>query len=87
MTSYKTTTAGYPGRRKSFSVKWARLDSNQEPRDYESHALTVELQARVLIAAIVAYEQALPSFPLDLFHVAQPRPGVKVGARQLGGET
>ena len=25
--------------------KWARLDSNQEPRDYESPALTIELQA------------------------------------------
>ena len=26
---------------------WARLDSNQEPTDYESAALTVELRARL----------------------------------------
>ncbi len=29
-----------------FYTKWARRDSNPEPRDYESPALTVELQAR-----------------------------------------
>jgi hypothetical protein len=29
--------------------KWARLDSNQEPTDYESAALTVELRALGLI--------------------------------------
>src|SRR4051812_21338322 len=57
------------------------------PMLYESPALTVELQARVLIAAIVAYEPGLLSLPLDLLYVAQPRAGVKVGARQLGGET
>ena len=28
------------------SEGWARLDSNQGPRDYESPALTAELQAR-----------------------------------------
>ena len=28
---------------------WARLDLNQEPTDYESAALTVELRARVNI--------------------------------------
>ncbi len=35
------------GRRKSaYSMLWwARLDSNQEPTDYESAALTVELRA------------------------------------------
>ena len=26
--------------------EWARLDSNQRPRDYESPALTAELRAR-----------------------------------------
>ena len=30
------------------SADWARLDSNQGPRDYESPALTAELQARVV---------------------------------------
>ncbi len=29
--------------------EWARRDSNPEPRDYESPALTVELQALLLI--------------------------------------
>src|SRR6202521_1153230 len=29
----------------SLRVWWARLDSNQEPTDYESAALTVELRA------------------------------------------
>ena len=28
-----------------FTLHWARSDSNREPRDYESPALTVELQA------------------------------------------
>src|SRR5262245_26107407 len=28
-------------------MHWARSDSNREPRDYESPALTVELRARV----------------------------------------
>src|SRR4051794_23830693 len=35
-------------RRKSlfyFALYWAHLDSNQEPKDYESSALTVELWA------------------------------------------
>ena len=30
------------------SAWWARLDLNQEPTDYESAALTVELRARKL---------------------------------------
>jgi hypothetical protein len=29
------------------SADWARLDSNQGPRDYESPALTAELQAHI----------------------------------------
>jgi hypothetical protein len=32
------------------SVDWARLDSNQGPRDYESPALTAELQAPIAAA-------------------------------------
>src|ERR1019366_2413650 len=32
-------------RRKPLDFWWARLDSNQEPTDYESAALTVELRA------------------------------------------
>ena len=32
--------------RKSHILWWARRDSNPQPRDYESPALTVELQAR-----------------------------------------
>jgi hypothetical protein len=38
---------GNPMLRKSAirNSKWARLDSNQGPRDYESPALTAELQA------------------------------------------
>ena len=31
---------------KRYRPKWARRDSNPEPRDYESPALTVELRAR-----------------------------------------
>ena len=30
----------------SETAKWARWDSNPRPRDYESPALTAELQAR-----------------------------------------
>lgn len=37
---------------------WARQDSNLEPGDYESLALTVELQART---AIVASETRRPA--------------------------
>ena len=31
---------------KNIITWWARLDSNQRPRDYESPALTAELRAR-----------------------------------------
>ena len=34
------------------SADWARLDSNQGPRDYESPALTAELQALVAIGQL-----------------------------------
>src|SRR5260370_37173911 len=44
----------------SLVVWWARLDSNQEPTDYESAALTVELRARVHILHIRG-ECGLPS--------------------------
>src|SRR3954451_19228524 len=30
----------------SYNVNWERSDSNREPRDYESPALTVELRSR-----------------------------------------
>ena len=33
---------------------WARRDSNPQPRDYESLALTVELQARITIVRAAA---------------------------------
>ena len=32
---------------------WARRDSNPQPRDYESPALTVELQAQVIIIQFI----------------------------------
>src|SRR5580765_249931 len=35
-------------------TKWERSDSNREPRDYESPALTVELRSRALSLAILA---------------------------------
>jgi hypothetical protein len=33
--------------------KWARRDLNPQPRDYESPALTVELQARCSLSSTV----------------------------------
>jgi hypothetical protein len=41
---------GYPGG----IYVWARRDSNPQPRDYESLALTVELQARITIVRAAA---------------------------------
>src|SRR2546425_987350 len=38
--------AAVMGRTRGGRGKWACSDSNREPRDYESRALTVELQAR-----------------------------------------
>ena len=35
-----------PDRKRSAIAWWARRDLNPQPRDYESPALTIELQAR-----------------------------------------
>ena len=41
------------------SADWARLDSNQGPRDYESPALTAELQARnKLLTAYLSFRSS-----------------------------
>src|SRR5678816_4411439 len=37
-------------------LKWARQDSNLGPRDYESPALTAELQAHVALAVIFTHK-------------------------------
>ena len=38
---------------------WARWDSNPEPRDYESPALTVVLQARMSLVEAVGSDHSL----------------------------
>ena len=43
---FSSWTPIYPERTRR--IRWARPDSNREPRDYESPALTIELQARAV---------------------------------------
>ena len=54
---------------------WARLDSNQEPTDYEPDALTIELRARALTISeaethctMPAANFSLPTLPASLKH-------------------
>jgi hypothetical protein len=56
------------------SLWWAHLDSNQEPTDYESAALTVELWARVFIVNDLHEVCAETSVELSLICHLRGRP-------------
>lgn len=45
---------------------WARLDSNQEPTDYEPDALTIELRARALTISEAETHCTMPAANLSL---------------------
>ena|ERR1700722_792816 len=45
---------------------WARLDSNQEPTDYEPDALTIELRARALTISEAEIHCTIPAANFSL---------------------
>src|ERR1017187_7594938 len=56
-------------------IWWARRDSNPQPRDYESPALTVELQARSFCAALQKTQHTYLPLAAEyrrVFSVTQP---------------